>query len=174
MRKLDPGLPPSRRAKAARPGGWSSITPTMRTGNFRSAIRCTRSGRTTSILMLGRDLRPIAEMQQQLVKAQLALERDYEAQREIRHALPGLHGDDARRAGACVDGDRADHRPERRGGSRCWARRAHDLTGRGLRAGIRRPPARRIHREPCAAWPADRTATRSDRDQARRSQARRR
>jgi len=27
-----------------------------------------------SILMLGRDLRPIAEMQQQLVKAQLALE----------------------------------------------------------------------------------------------------
>jgi PAS domain-containing protein len=32
--------------------------------------------------MLGRDLRPIAEMQQQLVKAQLALERDYEAQRE--------------------------------------------------------------------------------------------
>ena len=36
-----------------------------------------------SILMLGRDLRPIAEMQQQLVKAQLALERDYESQREI-------------------------------------------------------------------------------------------
>jgi transcriptional regulator PpsR len=36
-----------------------------------------------SVLMLGRDLRPIAEMQQQLVKAQLALERDYETQREI-------------------------------------------------------------------------------------------
>ena len=36
-----------------------------------------------TILMLGRDLRPIAEMQQQLVKAQLALERDYEASREI-------------------------------------------------------------------------------------------
>jgi transcriptional regulator PpsR len=35
-----------------------------------------------SILMLGRDLRPIAEVQQQLVTAQLALERDYEAQRE--------------------------------------------------------------------------------------------
>ncbi|MCR9085231.1 MAG: transcriptional regulator PpsR [Rhodobacteraceae bacterium] len=33
-------------------------------------------------LMLGRDLRPIAEMQQQLVKAQLALEKDYEAQRD--------------------------------------------------------------------------------------------
>lgn len=36
-----------------------------------------------SILMLGRDLRPIAEMQQQLVMAQLALERDYETQREM-------------------------------------------------------------------------------------------
>ncbi len=35
-----------------------------------------------TLLMLGRDLRPIAEMQQQLVKAQMALERDYEAQRE--------------------------------------------------------------------------------------------
>ena len=34
------------------------------------------------ILMLGRDLRPIAEMQQQLVKAQIALERDYESHRE--------------------------------------------------------------------------------------------
>ena len=32
--------------------------------------------------MLGRDLRLVAEMQQQLVKAQLALEQDYETQRE--------------------------------------------------------------------------------------------
>lgn len=39
-------------------------------------------GTDGSILMLGRDLRPIAEVQQQLVSAQLALERDYEAQRE--------------------------------------------------------------------------------------------
>lgn len=36
-----------------------------------------------SILMLGRDLRPISEMQQQLVKAQIALEQDYEQQREF-------------------------------------------------------------------------------------------
>lgn len=35
-----------------------------------------------AVLMLGRDLRPMAEIQQQLVKAQLALERDYETQRE--------------------------------------------------------------------------------------------
>ncbi len=35
-----------------------------------------------AVLLLGTDLRPVAEMQQQLVKAQLALERDYEAQRE--------------------------------------------------------------------------------------------
>ena len=41
-----------------------------------------RIGPDDAILMLGRDLRPIAEMQQQLVKAQLALEKDYESQRE--------------------------------------------------------------------------------------------
>ena len=35
-----------------------------------------------AILMLGRDMRAIAEMQQQLIRAQLALERDYEVQRE--------------------------------------------------------------------------------------------
>lgn len=41
-----------------------------------------RIGPDGAILMLGHDLQPIAEMQQQLVDAQLALERDYEAQRE--------------------------------------------------------------------------------------------
>lgn len=41
-----------------------------------------RVGPDGSILMLGRDLRPISEMQQQLVKAQMALEHDYEQRRE--------------------------------------------------------------------------------------------
>jgi transcriptional regulator PpsR len=41
-----------------------------------------RIGPDGAILLLGRDLQPIAEMQQQLVEAQLALERDYEVQRE--------------------------------------------------------------------------------------------
>ncbi|MBI1417150.1 MAG: transcriptional regulator PpsR [Limimaricola sp.] len=41
-----------------------------------------RIGPDGAILMLGRDLRPIAEMQQQLVRAQLALEQDHESQRE--------------------------------------------------------------------------------------------
>lgn len=40
-------------------------------------------GPDRTILMLGRDMRPIAEMQQQLVMAQIALERDYESQREM-------------------------------------------------------------------------------------------
>lgn len=40
-------------------------------------------GEDGDILLLGRDLRPIAEMQQQLVMAQVALERDYETQREM-------------------------------------------------------------------------------------------
>ena len=42
-----------------------------------------RIGPDGAILLLGRDLQPIAEMQQQLVEAQLALERDYESQREF-------------------------------------------------------------------------------------------
>ncbi|MCR9124855.1 MAG: transcriptional regulator PpsR [Rhodobacteraceae bacterium] len=39
-------------------------------------------GKEGAVLMLGRDLRPIAETQQQLVHAQLALEKGYEARRE--------------------------------------------------------------------------------------------
>jgi len=42
-----------------------------------------RIGPDGTVLMLGRDLKPIAEMQEQLVKAQLALERDYESQRDF-------------------------------------------------------------------------------------------
>ncbi|MCX7289188.1 MAG: transcriptional regulator PpsR [Rhodobacterales bacterium] len=42
-----------------------------------------RVGADGSFLMLGRDLRPLAEVQQQLVSAQLAMERDYETQREL-------------------------------------------------------------------------------------------
>jgi transcriptional regulator PpsR len=54
-------------------------------GRWEFPIRYTfhRIGPDGAILMLGRDLRPVAEMQQQLVKAQMALERDYEAQREF-------------------------------------------------------------------------------------------
>lgn len=36
-----------------------------------------------ALLMLGRDQRPVIEMQQQILNAQVALERDYEAQREM-------------------------------------------------------------------------------------------
>jgi transcriptional regulator PpsR len=43
----------------------------------------TRLSADGTFLMAGRDLRSLAEVQQQLVNAQLALERDYEAQREI-------------------------------------------------------------------------------------------
>ncbi|MEO0990909.1 MAG: transcriptional regulator PpsR, partial [Pseudomonadota bacterium] len=55
------------------------------TGTWEFPIRYSfhRIGPDGALLMLGRDLRPIAEMQQQLVRAQLALERDYETQREF-------------------------------------------------------------------------------------------
>ena len=53
-------------------------------GNWTFPIRYTlhRVSADGAILMLGRDLRPIAEMQQELVKAQMALEQDFEVQRE--------------------------------------------------------------------------------------------
>lgn len=42
-----------------------------------------RFGKDNTALLLGRDLRPIAETQQQLVQAQIALEQGYEARREF-------------------------------------------------------------------------------------------
>ncbi len=42
-----------------------------------------RFGQDSTVLLLGRDLRPIAETQQQLVQAQIALEQGYEARREF-------------------------------------------------------------------------------------------
>jgi len=52
--------------------------------NWEFPIRYTlhKTGRDDIILMLGRDLRPIAELQHRLVKAQLALEKDYETHRD--------------------------------------------------------------------------------------------
>ncbi|MEL6169387.1 MAG: transcriptional regulator PpsR [Pseudomonadota bacterium] len=52
------------------------------TSDFPIRYTLHRIGPDGALLMLGRDLRPVAEMQQQLVKAQMALERDYEARRE--------------------------------------------------------------------------------------------
>lgn len=42
-----------------------------------------RMGGMGPMILLGRDLRPMAEVQQRLVETQLALQRDHEAQREI-------------------------------------------------------------------------------------------
>ncbi len=52
--------------------------------NWEFPIRYTlhKTGQDDIILMLGRDLRPIAELQHRLVKAQLALEKDYETHRD--------------------------------------------------------------------------------------------
>jgi transcriptional regulator PpsR len=54
-------------------------------GRWEFPIRYTfhRISQDGAILLLGRDLKPVAEMQQQLVKAQIALEKDYETQREF-------------------------------------------------------------------------------------------
>jgi transcriptional regulator PpsR len=56
-----------------------------------------RFGKEDAALLLGRDLRPIAETQQQLVQAQIALERGYEARREFdaRYRVVMANIDDA-------------------------------------------------------------------------------
>ncbi|MEL7097466.1 MAG: transcriptional regulator PpsR [Pseudomonadota bacterium] len=56
-----------------------------------------RFGNEDAVLLLGRDLRPIAETQQQLVQAQIALEQGYEARREfdLRYRVMLSHVDDA-------------------------------------------------------------------------------
>ena len=46
-------------------------------------VRYTMTRMGASVLLLGRDLRPMAEVQQRLIEAQLALQRDHEAGREI-------------------------------------------------------------------------------------------
>jgi len=53
--------------------------------NWEFPIRYTlhRTASEDVLLMLGRDLRPIAELQHRLVKAQLALEKDYETHRDF-------------------------------------------------------------------------------------------
>lgn len=53
--------------------------------NWEFPIRYTlhRTANENVLLMLGRDLRPIAELQHRLVKAQLALEKDYESHRDF-------------------------------------------------------------------------------------------
>lgn len=78
----------SRRLEAVRkPGARSVAVEVNHTGlalwefPVRYAMHCV--GKDNTILMMGRDMRPIAEMQQQLVMAQIALERDYETQREM-------------------------------------------------------------------------------------------
>ncbi len=56
-----------------------------------------RFGHEDAVLLLGRDLRPIAETQQQLVQAQIALEQGYEVKREFdaRYRVVMANVDDA-------------------------------------------------------------------------------
>lgn len=82
LRKLDARLADM---QSARRGGIAIELNHADQSNWEFPVRYTihRIGSDDSFLMLGRDLRPIAEVQQQLVQAQLALERDYETQREM-------------------------------------------------------------------------------------------
>lgn len=77
----------SRMASMARPGARALAIELnhIDEGAWEFPVRYSmhRVAPDNSILMMGRDLRQLAEMQQQLVMAQIALERDYETQREM-------------------------------------------------------------------------------------------
>jgi transcriptional regulator PpsR len=63
---------------------WCEVTHRLEDGTrvpVRYSLHWLNDG--DKVLMLGRDQRPMIEVQQQLVSAQIALERDFEAQREI-------------------------------------------------------------------------------------------
>lgn len=85
--KLDAQLAAIARGEGSGEGATGPRTAELNhsdAGNWEFPIRYSFHpiGPDGAILMLGRDLRPIAEMQQQLVRAQIALEQDYETQRE--------------------------------------------------------------------------------------------
>ncbi|WP_179380793.1 transcriptional regulator PpsR [Jannaschia marina] len=63
------------------PASELNLRPTSQGPELPMSFSFHRVGWENDVLMLGRDLRPLAEIQQQLVSAQLAIERDYEAQR---------------------------------------------------------------------------------------------
>ncbi|MFK7876962.1 MAG: transcriptional regulator PpsR [Paracoccaceae bacterium] len=77
------------RAHAAHLSGHTAIKPIEinheDNATWKYPVRYTfhHFGQDNTALMLGRDLRPIAETQQQLVQAQIALEQGYEARREF-------------------------------------------------------------------------------------------
>ena len=82
-------LPKLEAQLAAYKGGHKAKVDVIEVNHFDNAnwefpIRYTlhKTRRDDIILMLGRDLRPIAELQHRLVKAQLALEKDYETHRD--------------------------------------------------------------------------------------------
>lgn len=76
------------RLAAAKSGGAAPLQielthQTAPEDSFPIRYAVTRLDQSGGYLMVGRDMTPMAEIQQQLVKAQLALERDYEAMREM-------------------------------------------------------------------------------------------
>ena len=79
--KLDAALEAMAEGRAARPAELNHTDAAAPDLPVRYSFHSIGPG--GAVLMMGRDLRPIAEMQQRLVRAQAALERDYEAGRAL-------------------------------------------------------------------------------------------
>lgn len=79
--KLDAALAAMAEGRTPRPTEINHTDPGLPDLPVRYSFH--RVGPGGAVLMLGRDLRPVADMQQRLVRAQAALERDYEASRAL-------------------------------------------------------------------------------------------
>jgi transcriptional regulator PpsR len=117
--------------------------------NWEFPIRYTihKTGNPDIILMLGRDLRPIAELQHRLVKAQLALEKDYETHRDYETRYRVVM-EATRDAFALVDVASGRIVDLNTAAARLLGDDPDALAGKRLRAGIRWTPPRRVHRGP--------------------------
>lgn len=79
--KLDVALAAASEGRTPRPAEMNHAADTR--WDFPVRYGFHQIGPDGAVLMLGHDMEPIAEMQQQLVRAQLALERDYEDRRSL-------------------------------------------------------------------------------------------
>ena len=92
------------------------------------------------VLLLGQDQRPVMEMQQQLMNAQIALEQDYEAQRELdtRYRLLMDFTSDAVALVSATTGGIVDLEPQRGVAVRCGPR---GVVGDAIRRAFQRAQA---------------------------------
>ena len=130
----------------------------MTNANWEFPIRYTihKTGNPDIILMLGRDLRPIAEFAASPRQGAAGARKGLRDPPGLRDALSRGDGGDQGRLRAGRSGQRADPRPQHRRRGGCFGDDPDVLTGSPFRPGIRRAAPRRVHRRSGSLPPATR------------------